>query len=451
MSPLNFKEGTIWVRDNLHIIRGMNSNCIDLIYLDPPFKSDVKYRGLPTDFGGDGVVKAEFNDMWKLRDTDVTWHNSLEKDNRCIYEVIEASEFSFGKDMKSYLIYMTARLFEMHRVLKETGSIYLHCDYHAGHYLKTILDCVFGHGNFRNEIVWQRDIPGKGAKKGSKQFPRTHDTILFYSKGKEYLFNQITAELSEKQKKAYRYTEKSGRKYKAVQLGDYSEKSISEMEEKGLIHVSSTGKKYKKYYLDEAEATVGNIWTDILGFGTKTAAGERTGYPTQKPLELMHRIIKASSGEGDIVLDPLCGCATALVAAEQLNRRWVGIDISPVARFLVRNRMRKETNLFDTYDPISRTDPPVRTDVGKRAKETRQEMRQRLYVEQDALCNGCFWNIPLHIMNDDHITPKSGGGPDVPENIQLLCGTCNSIKGGRDMAYLHTRLKELGYMNPEHE
>ncbi|MDE0243181.1 MAG: DNA methyltransferase [Candidatus Kaiserbacteria bacterium] len=418
MNTANFKTGTIWVRDNLHIMRGMNSECVDLIYLDPPFKSDVKYRGLPTDFGGDGVVKAEFDDMWKMRPQDEEWHKSLKEDDRCLYEVIEASGYSFGDDMKSYLIYMTARLFEMHRILKETGSIYLHCDHHAGHYLKIIMDCIFDKSNFRNEIIWCYTGPSNTRK----WFPRKHDTILFYSKGKNSKFNKNDVTVP----------------YKMIGIGKGDSIFSDGDDEKRVEELLKRGKVPEDWWADDHLTNV-SAWR-----------GERTGYPTQKPLKLLERIIKASSDEDDLVLDPFCGCATALIAAEKENRKWIGIDLSPVARFLIRNRMRRETNLLDTYNPISRIDPPIRTDVQKDAKETKGETRQRLYIEQDKMCNGCFWNIPLHILNDDHKTPTSHGGQDVPDNIQLLCGTCNSIKGNRDMSYLHARLKELGYMNPDY-
>ncbi|MDE0243367.1 MAG: DNA methyltransferase [Candidatus Kaiserbacteria bacterium] len=417
MPATNFKHGTIWTRDNLHIMRGMNSECIDLIYLDPPFKSDVKYRGLPTDFGGDGVVKAEFNDMWKMRPRDEGWLKTLKEDDRCLYEVIEASGYSFGDDMKSYLIYMTARLFEMERILKQTGSIYLHCDHHASHYLKIVMDCIFGKENFRNEIIWH--YPSMST--ASKWFPRKNDLILFYSKSKEYKFNDDDERVRD----------------------PYAETTINRSKYGGA---GFTRKDGKPDYLKGNTKLADTVWK-IPHVKSKN---ETTKYPTQKPLKLLRRLIVASSDRGDIVLDPFCGCATALIAAEQTDRQWVGIDLSPVARFLVRNRMRRETNLLDTYNPISRTDPPTRTDIDKNQKETRSEMRQRLYVEQDKMCNGCFWPIQLHILNDDHITPQSHGGQDVPENIQLLCGTCNSIKGDKDMAYLHARLKELGYMNPDY-
>lgn len=420
MAAPNFSNRTIWVRDNLHIMRGMNSETVDLIYVDPPFKSDVKYQGLPTDFGGDGVVKAEFKDRWKLRDEDRNWHTSSKGEHRCIYEVIEASKLAFGGDMMSCLIYMTARLFEMERILKRTGSIYLRCDYHANHYVKIIMDCIFGKKNFVNEIIWC--YPSMSRAK--KRFPRKNDTILFYAKSEEYIFNARDPLAREE----YKESAKSRAKYGGAGFA---------------------GKKGKANYLRGDTKLADTVWSIPHVKGKESAK-----YPTQKPLKLLRRIIATSARKDDMVFDPFCGRATALVAAEDLERKWVGIDISPVARFLVKNRIEselgKQLKIGQRELIVARTDPPARTDVEKNRQETRSEMRQRLYTEQDEMRNGCFWKVPKHSMNDDCIAPKAKGGQDVADNIQLLCGTCNSIKGDRDMNYLHARLRELNYMNPEH-
>ncbi|MCY3630834.1 MAG: site-specific DNA-methyltransferase [Bacteroidetes bacterium] len=292
----------------------MNSDTIDLIYLDPPFNSKANYAA-PI---GSEAAGAAFKDTWTLSDIDIEWLDLIEKPQPNLWCVLMAT---MTDNDKSYLIYMAIRLLEMKRLLKPTGSIYLHCDPTMSHYLKLVMDAIFGRNNFRNEIVWQRDAAGKGAKKKSGQWPRLHDVLLLYSKSDSWIFRQAFKELSDKQKKPYRYTEEgTGRLYKAVQLGDYTKASISRMMEEGLIHTSSSGKQYKKYYLDEAKATIGSMWTDILGFGTRTSAKERTKYPTQKPIALLRRIIGASTNKGDMILDPFCGCATTCVAADALDR-----------------------------------------------------------------------------------------------------------------------------------
>ena len=311
---MNVENRTIFEGDKLHILRGIDTESVDLIYLDPPFNSNRNYSA-PI---GSEAAGAAVKDTWTLSDVDNAWHGELAEREPALYQAIHASELTHGKGMKSYLIMIAVRMLEMKRVLKETGSIYLHCDQTASHYLKMVMDSVFGKNNFRNEIAWKWDAAGKGAKRISKQWSRVHDIIFYYSKTNEYQFDQVYTGLNEKQAAKYTYTEEgSGRKFKVVQLGDYSDKSIQEMEKGGLIHLSRTGKRYKKYYLDEAKSTVDSLWVDIQGFGVRTRATERTGYPTQKPIALLDRIIKASSKRGDIVLDPFCGCATTCVAAER--------------------------------------------------------------------------------------------------------------------------------------
>ena len=232
------------------------------------------------------------------------------------------------------------RLALMRDLLAEDGSIYVHCDWRLDHHIREVFDEIFGESGYRNTIGWRRDAAGKGAKGKSRQLPRNTDTILFYSKSEKWVFNQPFTDLNKDQKSAYRYTEKdTGRLYKSVQLGDYSEKSIAKMESEGLIHISSTGQKYKKYYLDEARAAVDSLWADILGFGTRTASGEITGYATQKPEALLERIIKASSNEGDLVADFFCGSGTTAAVAEKLGRKWICTDLGKFAIHTTRKRM----------------------------------------------------------------------------------------------------------------
>jgi adenine specific DNA methylase Mod len=235
---------------------------------------------------------------------------------------------------------MYERLVLMRELLAEDGSIYVHVGPSIVQYVKAVMDEIFGGECYRNEIIWKRDIAGKGAKRISSQWPRNADQILFYSKSAEHwFFEQQYGELSEQQKRVYRYEEPDGRRFKTVQLGDYSEESIRRMEAEGLIYISSTGKKYKKYYLDEARDTVDCIWTDILGFGTRTASAEHLEFPTQKPEALLERIIKASSREGDLVADFFCGSGTTLAVAEKLGRRWIGCDLSKWAIQVTRKRL----------------------------------------------------------------------------------------------------------------
>ena len=303
---------------------------LKLIYIDPPFdvgadfSMDVEVGGNPPDKGGKGGSSGKVETFAK-------------KPN--ILEEI-AYRDTWGKGADSFIAMIYERLTLMRDLLAEDGSIYVHCDWRLDHHIREVLDEVFSEGGYRNTVSWRRDAAGKGAKGKSRQLPRNTDTILFYSKSKEWAFNQPFKDLNKDQKSAYRYTEDgTGRLYKSVQLGDYSEKSIARMEPEGLIHVSNTGQKYKKYYLDEAHAAVDSLWTDILGFGTRTASSEITGYATQKPEKLLERIIKASSNEGDLVADFFCGSGTTAAVAEKLGRKWICTDLGKFAVHTTRKRM----------------------------------------------------------------------------------------------------------------
>ena len=295
MKP-NWKNRTMWTGDNLDIMRGMNSESLDLIYLDPPFNSKHNYAA-PI---GSEAAGAEFKDTWTLGDIDVAWHGLIADENPELYRVIDAS---MTKSDRAYLIYMAVRLMEMKRILKETGSIYLHCDPTMSHYLKLTMDAIFGRGNFRNEIVWCYKSGGRA----KAHFPKKHDMILWYSINYgEYVFNYDDISLPRDTSTMHEpvLTDENGRKYQRNH---------------------KNGKEYR-YYLDKG-VLPNDWWTDIQA--ENPASKARTGYPTQKPLALLERIIKASSSPGDMIMDPFCGCATACVAAEKLERQWAGIDISP--------------------------------------------------------------------------------------------------------------------------
>jgi len=299
----NWANETMWTADNLPILRGMNSESVDLIYLDPPFNSSHDYAA-PI---GSKAAGAAFKDTWTLSDIDLAWLLDFEKNNPKITRFIQAVD---SDSDKSYLIYMVPRLSELRRILKPTGSIYLHCDPTMSHYLKLLMDLVFGRKMFRNEIIWHYQTGGVG----KKWFGRKHDTILFYAKSEDYF----------------------------IDLEQVREKRTPE-----VLRRLSTGN----------ESATRATTRDRLPFDVwiiqalNAMSKERTGYPTQKPLALLDRIIKASSNEGDVVLDPFCGCATACVAAHNLNRQWMGIDISPKAYELVRDRITTGGGGYSTISP----------------------------------------------------------------------------------------------------
>ncbi len=374
MQPTN----TLYYGDNLEVLRKhLADESIDLIYLDPPFNSNRDYNLLFKEQTGEPAqaqIKA-FTDTWQWSERAYT-----EFCETCpmpqLVSLVQGFVNTLGRnDLTAYLVMMAPRLVELHRVLKPTGSLYLHCDPTASHYLKVMLDVIFGARNFKNEIVWKRDPAGKGGKRVSRQWPRDIDIILFYSKTDQHIFHQQYAPLTEEQKRAYRYEDERGR-YKAVQRGNYSDAMWEKFRAEGRIHVSETGKEYLKYYLDEARATIGSVWGDIPGFGTRTASAERLGYPTQKPLALLERIIQASSHEGDIVLDPFCGCGTAVVAAQKLNRRWIGIDITHLAIALIKYRLGDMFDLKEGKDYQVIGEPTTESEARALAQQDRDEFQK---------------------------------------------------------------------------
>ncbi|NQT81517.1 site-specific DNA-methyltransferase [bacterium] len=317
--------------DNLLVISSLLprfAGKVNLIYIDPPFATGQDYR-----------FRVRVGDEKFL-------------DQRFILEE-KAYRDTWGTGLDSYLQMLCERLIVMRELLAEDGSIYVHVGPGVVHYVKSLMDELFGADCYRNEIIWKRDVAGKGAKRISSQWPRNADHILFYSKSPQrWFFRQQYRELTEKQKRVYRYSEPDGRRFKTVQLGDYSGESIRRMEREGLIYVSSTGKKYKKYYLDEARDTVDCIWTDILGFGTRTASAEHLRFPTQKPEALLQRIIQASSRPGDLVADFFCGSGTTGAVAEKLGRRWILCDLSKWAIHITRKRLLQvqRTKPFEILD-----------------------------------------------------------------------------------------------------
>ena len=397
----------MWTGDNLAIMRGMNSESVDLIYLDPPFNSNRTY-GAPV---GSQAAGAAFKDSWTLDDIDLAWHGEIAEQNPAVYSVIGAAGEAHGKGMKSYLIMMSVRLLEMRRILKDTGSLYLHCDPTASHYLKLLLDAVLGRTNFRNEIVWC--YRGGGSPK--KGFGRRHDVILSYSKTKEYDFFPNDVRIPYQAEGINRTDDAMWGKHKGIST------------------------IYKPHPLGK----VPEDWWPINILNANDP--ERVGYPTQKPLKLLDRIIKASSNEGDIILDPFAGCATACVAAERLNRQWVGIDISEKAVELVQLRVRKiDLDLFHDFDPIRRTDIPRRTDQGP--LPSYRTHKHRLFGKQEGMCGGCGTLFPFRNFTIDHIVPQSKGGSDHLDNLQLLCGACNSTKGAGTQAELIVKLNGQGIL-----
>ena len=442
----NVNPKTIFTGDNLPIMRGMNSASVDLIYLDPPFNSNANYAA-PI---GSAAAGAEFTDTWTLSDVDIAWLDLIETKYPRLNCVIHAA---MSDSDKSYLIYMAVRLLEMFRILKPTGSIYLHCDPTMSHYLKLVMDAVFGKANFRNEIVWKRTT----AHNDSAVYGGIHDTILYYSKGNSPTLNEQYQPYSDEYLKRYKHTDENGKRFLDRDLtagslsgGGYQYEwngitkiwrcpftTMQEYHKSGKLYYTRNGTPRLKQFLDDMPGVpVQDVWIDIPPINSQ--AKERVGYPTQKPLGLLDRVIKTSSDEADVVFDPFCGCATTLVAADRLQRDWIGIDISAKAAELVVERIKDDQGMFE--DIIARPDIPKRTDLGDIPRYNAPKNKNLLYGEQGGDCNGCGEHFQTQHLEIDHIIAESVGGTDHIENLQLLCGHCNRIKGNRGQEYLISRL-----------
>ena len=335
MSKVNVPNRTIFCHDNLGILENINSDCIDLIYLDPPFNKNKVFTA-PT---GSSAKGAEFSDIFREKDVKDEWLLTIEQDDPDLHGFLKSTK-AIGKNTYTYcyLCYMTIRLMECHRILKSTGSIYLHCDPTMSHYIKIVMDCIFGDSNFRNEIIWAYTGPGSPKM---KQFNRKHDVIFWYSNGSKWTFNSDNVRLP--------YKDPNQRPRKAYDTGgSFDDDAIEKMRKRGKVPETH--------------------WSDISIVAR--SKNENTGYPTQKPIKLLERIIKASSNKGEIVLDPFCGCATTCVVAEKLGRQWIGIDVSKMARKLVDERLNKATEQGELIagkivdiEPAE-VSPPKRTDAG---------------------------------------------------------------------------------------
>ncbi len=300
----------LYYGDCLDWMRRWQDECVDLIYLDPPFNSNAAYSIL---FGTRSVSQAQdraFKDTWYWDAAAVNRYKEFKAAiGRPAHKAIVGLQEILGDcGMLAYLTYMAERLEEMRRILKPMGSIYFHCDPTASHYLKIIMDAIFGNTNFRNEIVWGYERPYSG----TLQFRKNHDTILFYSKSRKWIFNPQRVPLMD---------------------GTFELPKPFKRPDGTIWRPQGPGKEAADW------------WYDIPSFATLMTAKERLGYPTQKPLALLERIIKASSNEGDIVLDPFCGTGTTIEAADRLKRKWAGIDIRPTAIDLIRERRMKDQTI----------------------------------------------------------------------------------------------------------
>ena len=433
----NWVNRTLFHGDNLPVLKGMNSGTVDLIATDPPFNKGRDFHATPDSL----AAGASFQDRWRWEDDHQQWVNEVAAAGwDDVAYAVEIARTTHSDDMGAFLSFIAIRLLEMKRVLKPTGSIYLHCDQTANAYLRILMDAVFGKNNLRNEIVWCY----RGGGVPTKAFARKHDTILFYANGKgQTTFNK--------------------------QYVPYSEASQKLVSDRGGVSIDGKTRDL------ERGASMPDWWTDINSL--QTWSKERTGYPTQKPLELYERIVRASTNREDVVLDPFAGCATTCVAAERLGRQWVGIDLWDKAHDVVLERLEKEglanpqggDTTLSFADIIYITEPPVRDDqldiravphletpMGKRVpgrESSRQkaEIKGRLLDEFGYQCAGCdrVFDHPDYL-EVDHQIPRRDGGGDEYENRMLLCSPCNRRKGSKfTLSGLRQENKRLKFMRDQ--
>lgn len=418
MAACNIPNRTFFLHDNLEVLQNINSECIDLIYLDPPFNKNKKFTA-PIGSSAEG---AEFKDIFREEDLKDEWLQTVEEDQPELNHYLNGVKGVGKKHNFAYLAYMAIRLSECQRILKKTGSIYLHCDPTMSHYLKTTMDCIWGEDQFRNEIVWRRAV----AHNDPKRFGNNTDRLLYYRASAKSIWNTVsTPKTAEELTKSYPSSDErgsyrsenltdpglssgesgrvwrgydvtdKGRCWSAPLTGAYAKwieaniipdyrktKSVlgrlDLLDSAGLIRHPKKGQAgwpgLKRYRMADTGKPVQSLFIDISGFTNYNKGKEWIGYPTQKPLALLERVIKASSNQGDIVLDAFCGCATTCIAAERLERKWIGIDVSYKAYDLVKERLEREVarpdELFSEEVHLT-TKLPVRRDLESAVGETK--------------------------------------------------------------------------------
>ena len=497
MGEPNFANRTLYHGDNLPFLQGMNSETVHLIATDPPFNKNRDFHATPDSL----AAGAKFTDRWSWeRDVHEDWVDSIKDDWPGVWSLIETSRVTFGDDMGAFLCWLGVRCMEMHRILREDGSFYLHIDDLASAYVKALLDAIFGSENFRNELTWRRATSHNDAKR----YGRIVDHIFYYVKSDKACWNGRAINVPKSEEElANTYPSKDGRgRYRSSDLTGAGVSSGASGEPWGKYEVSDKGRhwavpksgRYAEYIekhfipgyrsmegvherLDALDAAglihhpTRGVWPGLkryadadqgnppqnlilrpIGFTNfSSSRGEYTGFPTQKPLGLYERFIRASSNPGDVVLDPFCGCATTPVAAERLGRQWVGIDIWDGAHKMVLERLEQETrkSMAWTEKVHYSTTPPVRTDDNEaaapvlrlklqRATEPWQRLSHRQIFDclkqaqasmEGVVCGGCGRALEEPFMQLDHIQPRAEGGANDITNRILLCGPCNRKKG----------------------
>lgn len=517
-NPLNAVNRGVYISDNLPFLKSLNDRCVDLVCIDPPFGKKQTFEGklkpplsederrierelmeswdvydaatayeAGLEYPDQSGTTAKFRDIWAFeRLFEEGWLESLKETFPAGWWLIQATRYSHGEQTAAYIGFMLERLVEIKRVLKDTGSVYLHCDHDANAYLRQLMDAVFGNGvggspGFRNEIIW-RSRQDKG-NLASKQLVRAHDTILWYTKSKSAKYNIQYLPYEEAYvNSAYKHTDTRGPyrllpctndaggnkeyEFKGItRAWRFKQSKMQELYDAGMLYQATPSSpwQYKKYLADAKGIKLEDIWDDIAG----TRGTERTGYPTQKPQALARRIIEASSNPGDVVLDCFAGCAYVPVAAELTGRRWIACDMSPRAWTVVRRQFHKQDNLnIRTEGEIAYDDPlqfrlgderviavrgpnqlperdtplqanlPARTLPTVKYKQKPLETSLQIWEAFVAQYGPECWYCGRQTRSDrrelhlDHVEPnRRDGTNDDCWNRALACSPCNSDKG----------------------
>ena len=479
MPERNFANRTLYHGDNLDFLRGMDSGTVNLIATDPPFNKSRDFHATPDSL----AAGAQFQDRWSWQnDIHDDWLIQIQRDEPEVWHVITAAKEVYGDDMAAFLCWLGVRLLEMHRILADDGSLYLHIDDTAHAWVKCLLDGIFGREHFRSQILWKRTSAHSDGRQGRKQHGRIHDVILFYTKSSEWTWNPIYTDYDPAYvENFYKYVEQeTGRRYRldnmtgpggaskgnpqyevmgVTRYWRYSKERMQELIDNGRVVQRRNGgvPSYKRYLDEMPGVPLQDWWDDIPPIASQ--AKERMGFPTQKPLALYERIILSSSNEGEMVLDPFCGCATTPVAAERLGRQWVGMDIWDGAHQMVLDRLEAEglavknrrgrragQQSLTFADVHLETAQAKRTDGGESAALTLRTptgrtlqypaprtQHPKLLADMGALCQGCGadYTFDPRVLEVDHINPRSQGGTDAYENLTLLCPPCNKEKRDR--------------------
>ena len=439
----NWENRTLYHGDNLDFMRSMDSATVDLIATDPPFNKGRDFHAT----SGSLAAGGSFQDRWRW-DGDVhpEWVEQMQDDWPGVWAVIDWTRLVHSDEMAAFLCFMAVRLVAMRRILHGDGSIYLHCDSTAGAYLKTLMDAVFGPKQFRREVVWNLQT-ASGYKSRAKSWIRGHEVILFYRKSARATFHKQHLPYKPEYVARFKKVDEHGRRYR---------------DDRG---------KGRRQYLDTARGVaLTDVWSDVMPFQLQATSRERNGYPTQKPLALYRRMIRASSNPGDVVFDPFAGCATASVAAELEGRQWVACDIWDGTHGSVLERLAKEAGvgedgqrrLIEHRHVHLRHEPLVRTDDGKTAAPAlrtltrkvsppsmkREQMVAALIARHGIACQGCGRRFDsARYLELDHHVPRSEGGSNELENRVLLCGPCNRTKGSTlTLTGLRKKNRQMGFM-----